>query len=285
MAMTFDATLKDMGRESPEAFLAAFDQRPAVPVQLLNVDLSTVTRAADLVLGLGEPLDEIVQLDFQSSAAAWKHADLLVYNALLFAHYHVPVHTILILLRPQAAHANLNGAIHYAPRPARGKMEFGYEVVRLWERPAENLLLAELGVLPLAVLGRLPDEISLEDALTGVAQQIVDRLAKEAPPDRAKKLLTEALLLTGLRVRRETAVRIFRGAHGVEESDTYLMIVDEGQEKHAKKAILLVGEKRLGPPEDSVKSQLDGVTDLDRLDRMLLQAVTACDWHEIMDTP
>jgi hypothetical protein len=70
MAMTFDATLKDMGRECPSAFLATFDQPPALPVKLLNVDLSTVTALADLILGLGDPLVEIVQLDFQSSAAA-----------------------------------------------------------------------------------------------------------------------------------------------------------------------------------------------------------------------
>src|SRR5205814_8628716 len=122
MAMTFDATLKDMGRDSPQGFLAAFDRPPAVPVKLLNVDLSAVTTAADLILGLGDPLAEIIHLDFQSSAAARKHADLMVYNALLFAHYHVPVHTVIILLRPQAAHSNMNGVLHYAPRPGRGSM-------------------------------------------------------------------------------------------------------------------------------------------------------------------
>src|SRR6516165_4755004 len=127
MAMTFDATLKDMGRESPLGFLATFDQPPALPVTLLNVDLSTVTSAADLILGLGDPLEEIIQMDFQASAAAWKHADLMVYNALLFAHYHVPVHTIVILLRPDAVHSNMNGVIHYAARPQRGSMSFSYE--------------------------------------------------------------------------------------------------------------------------------------------------------------
>src|SRR5687767_7608031 len=72
MAMTFDATLKDMGRESPQGFLSVFDRPPTLPVRLLNVDLSTVTTTADLILGLGEPLLEIVQIDFQTSAAAWK---------------------------------------------------------------------------------------------------------------------------------------------------------------------------------------------------------------------
>ena len=76
MAMTFDATLKDMGRASPQDFLAAFDRPPALPVTLLNVDLSTVTTADDLILGLGDPLEEIIHFDFQASAAAWKHADV-----------------------------------------------------------------------------------------------------------------------------------------------------------------------------------------------------------------
>lgn len=211
MALTFDATLKDMGRDSPQGFLAAFDRPPTVPVKLLNVDLSTVTTTADLILGLGEPLEEIIQLDFQSSAAAWKHADLLVYNALLFAHYHVPVHTIIVLLRPEAGHANLNGILRYAPRPQRGNMEFRYEIVRLWERPAQELLAADVSVTPLAMLGRLPENLPLEDGLAAVAGQVVERLTREVPPERVKKLLTDALLLTGLRVRRDVAKRIFRG--------------------------------------------------------------------------
>src|SRR5262249_183377 len=183
MAMTFDATLKDMGRDSPEGFLAAFDRPPTAPVKLLNVDLSTVTTAADLVLGLGEPLEEVIHLDFQSSAAAWKHADVMAYNALLFAHYHVPVHSIVLLLRPEAAHSNMNGGIRYAPRGGRGNMDFGYEIVRLWERPATELLPGDLGVAPLAVLGRLPEDSSLEDGLALIAKRLVERVLSEAPPE------------------------------------------------------------------------------------------------------
>jgi hypothetical protein len=91
-------------------------------------------------------------------------------------------------LRPGAAHANLNGDIGYTPRPGRGSMNFRYGVVRLWERPAEELLAADLGVVPLAMLGRLPEGPSLEAGLKAVAQQVVERLQKEAPPDRVKTL-------------------------------------------------------------------------------------------------
>jgi hypothetical protein len=254
-------------------------------VKLLNVDLSTVTTAADLILGLGEPVEEIIQLDFQSSAAASKHADLMVYNALLFAHYHVPVHTVVILLRPEAAHANLNGLIRYAPRPERGSMDFSYEVVRLWERPAEELLAADLGVAPLAMLGRLREGLSLEDGLATVAQQVVERLTREAPPERAQKLVTDAFLLAGLRVRRDAAARIFRGVRVMHESDTYLAIFDEGQEKCAREAILIFGEERIGPPDESLRVQLHAVTDLPRLKRMIRRAARAASWQEILDTP
>jgi predicted transposase YdaD len=289
MAMTFDATLKDMGRESPLGFLATFDQPPALPVKLLNVDLSTVTALADLILGLGDPLAEIVHLDFQSSAAAWKHADVMAYHALLYAHYHVPVHTVIILLRPEAAHSNMNGVIHYAPRPGCGRMDFSYQLVRLWEWPAEELLRADLGVAPLAVLGRLPENQSLEDGLTIVAQRLIERIIKEAPPERVQKLMTDAYLLTGLRLRRDAAARIFRGVRAMQESDTYLAILEEGeekgQEKATRKAIVIVGQEKCGSPPEEVKSQLENIRDLERLDRMLRCALKAANWGEILQTP
>ncbi|HJT36561.1 MAG TPA: hypothetical protein VJ783_31350 [Pirellulales bacterium] len=285
MAMTFDATLKDMGRESAQSFLAAFDRPPALPVRLLNVDLSTVTRAADLIIGLGEPLVEIVHFEFQSSAAAWKHADLLVYNALLYAQHHVPVHTAVSLLRDEAAHTNLTGTIHYAARPEHGKMDFGYQVVRLWERPAEELLTFDVGVVPLAILGRLPDGVPLEDGLATIARRIVERLLRDSPREQAKRLLTDALLLAGLRVRRDIARRIFQGVHVMQESDTYLMILDEGRAKATRENLIVAGEMRLRPCEEAMREELAAIADPDRLRRMFRRAFDAESWREILDTP
>jgi hypothetical protein len=110
-------------------------------------------------------------------------------------------------------------------------------------------------------------------------------VTREAPPDRARKLLTDALLLMGLRVRRDVAAQIFRGVRIMQESDTYLMILDEGREKGAREEILLFGAQKLGPPDESVTVPLATVTDLARLRRMVRRAIQAGRWQEILDTP
>jgi hypothetical protein len=69
------------------------------------------------------------------------------------------------------------------------------------------------------------------------------------------------------------------------ESDTYLAILDKGKEKQAKKDVLLVGEDRLRPPDESVKTRLEGITDLERLERMIIRAGKASGWEEILATP
>jgi hypothetical protein len=164
-------------------------------------------------------------------------------------------------------------------------MDFECEVVPLWERSADELLTADLGVAPLAMLGRLPEGLPLEDGLATIAQRVVERVIAEAPPDRARKLLTDALLLTGLRVRRDVAARIFRGVRLMEESDTFLMILDQGQEKARRADVLALGEDSLGPPTEAVRVQLANVTDLDRLMRMLRRTTKASTWQEVLDTP
>lgn len=75
---------------------------------------------------------------------------------------------------------------------------------------------------------------------------------------------------------------------GLEESDTYLMILEQGEERGEVKArrgdILLVGEARLGAASAGARDQLGSVNDLDRLIRMVQKAATAATWQEILET-
>lgn len=71
----------------------------------------------------------------------------------------------------------------------------------------------------------------------------------------------------------------------MEESDTYLMILEQGQERATREDILVVGEERFGACDDSIRAQLSNVSDLGRLKRMHRRAVKATNWQEILDTP
>jgi hypothetical protein len=285
MSNPFDATLKDLDADYPCDFLATFDRATTEPTRQINVDLSTITTAADVLLGLGNPLSEIVHIDFQVSADKDKGADVLVYNGLLFRQYRVPVHSILVLLRPQATHSEVTGSITYAARPGRGNMNFGFEIIHLWERSAEALLTGPLGAAPLAVLGALPEGADLVQGLTGVAQRLIERLEKEAEPRQKKLLLTDAFVLTGLRIKRNQALQVFAGVRAMRESDTFLAILDEGREIQTRRLIRLLAKRTLGEPDESTLTCLEGITDIDRLERIHARAMEATSWQDLLDTP
>lgn len=69
------------------------------------------------------------------------------------------------------------------------------------------------------------------------------------------------------------------------ESDTYLMILEEGEEKARREVVLEVGEERLGLCDEAVRNALAGISDLARLKRMVRRAAKAASWQEIVETP
>ncbi|HQU45177.1 MAG TPA: hypothetical protein PK867_20345 [Pirellulales bacterium] len=71
----------------------------------------------------------------------------------------------------------------------------------------------------------------------------------------------------------------------LEESDTYLMILEQGEERARRGDILMFGEERLGAADESVRAAFENVKDLERLKRMVRKAATAATWQEILDTP
>ncbi len=197
MSFPIDATLKDIIEEFPTDFAAAFGLPPNQPTVVLNVDLSTISAATDVALGVGEPLCEIADFNFQSGCDPFVDYRIHLYNAAFAHHFHVAVRTILVLLRPKADHANLTGLLAYAA--GETEVQFKYEVVRIWERPVEPFLHGGLGLLPLATLCAMPEDLPFEQALAHVIAEIHRRLQAEAAPSDALKLMTAAFVLTGTR--------------------------------------------------------------------------------------
>src|SRR5581483_5296446 len=270
MPLPFDATLKQLVQAHPRDWLAAFHVPADAPVEVLTPDLSTVSRFADTVLRVGDR--GIFHLDFQSGPDAALPRRLLLYNALLHEAYAVPVHTAVVLLRPGAGGAGLRGAVNYQMVPRRGRMEFRFEVIRLWQRPAEELLAGGLGVIPLAPLGRLPAGARPPAGLAGVVERLVERVTREASPTDAAGLLSAAFILTGLRVPRPQGVELFRRVREMRESSTYQAILDEGREEGAlrevRKIVLGQGGRKFGAPEPAVEAAVQAISDLARLERM-----------------
>jgi hypothetical protein len=69
------------------------------------------------------------------------------------------------------------------------------------------------------------------------------------------------------------------------DSDTYLAIMDEGREAQMKKFILSLGAQRFGPGGESVTTRLQGITDLDHLERIGLRLLDVTSWQDLLDTP
>lgn len=74
----------------------------------------------------------------------------------------------------------------------------------------------------------------------------------------------------------------------MQESDTYLAILDEGREAEAKKIILLLGPERFGPPDEGTTARLNAITEnVERLERLIERLFhgTATSWQDLLDTP
>jgi len=289
MPLRFDATLKALVQSHPTDFEAILRLHGPGPPTVLNVDLATVSAATDVTLGYGDPPTLLVDLNFQAGRDVNLPGRLLLYNALLQHRLGAPVHSIVILLRPEADAPTLTGRFRYQALPRRGAVDFRYEVVRLWERPARRLLAGGPGTLPLAVLGRLPEGRTVEEGLAGVVAGIDRRLRRQADPAEARRLLTSAFILSGLRVPREFSKRLFRGVTAMRESDTYMAIIEEGQEQGEVRAIRRVllrqGRKRFNEPDAATKATLETITDVARLERMCVRLLEVSTWQDLLVTP
>jgi hypothetical protein len=206
MSLKFDATLKGTVKEDPSGYAVRFGLPPGKPVSLLDVDLSTLTAATDAAIGVGDPLEEIADLNFQSGPDPRLPDRVLLYNSALHYRYGVPVRSIVVLMRSKADHAKLTGLLTYGDPDHR--LEFRYEVVRLWKLPAESFLTGSLGLLPLAMLGELPTNRPTEEELHEVVQRIETRLVAELPGERAAVLMRSFSQVCGS--RRTTCHAFFK---------------------------------------------------------------------------
>lgn len=290
MPLKFDATLKDLVQAYAADWLAVLDETPSGPVEVLTPDLSTLTAFSDIVLCIG---DWLLHLDFQSGPDPDLPRRILLYNALLHERYGLPVHSVVILLRPRADRGDLNGTVRYAVRPERGRMDFAFEVVRLWQVPVERLLASGLGTLPLTPLGQMPEGRTLDEVLPEIVARLVQRIETETEAEQERVLLTATYVLMGLRVSYERAIELFQGVGKMRDSTTYQAILEEGRgegrlegrAEEARKVVLQLGRKHLGEPDSTTEAAVQAINDLKHLETLIGRASEVSSWEELLQTP
>jgi hypothetical protein len=190
---------------------------------------------------------------------------------------------VAILLRPKADAADLTGKLTYVCGGKR--VEFDYDLVRMWKEPVEPFLHGGLGLLPLAILCQMPENVPLPDALRQVVQEIDRRLLQETDHAQAVRLMTATFILTGLRVAKEDLSNIYDGVRIMHESTAYDVIMDEGRLEGEIRLLLRLGRKRFGDPDPTTESTLRATKDLERLERMAEAILTVGSWEELLATP
>lgn len=82
----------------------------------------------------------------------------------------------------------MNGLLRYDTQGGRARIDFRFEVVRVWHRPALAVLAGGVGTLSLAPLGELPMERQPEASLASLLRRIDERPGREMPPAEANRL-------------------------------------------------------------------------------------------------
>jgi hypothetical protein len=150
-------------------------------------------------LRVGDEPPWLVQVELQASWDGTLPRRVLKYNVLLHDRHELPVHSVVVLLRPEADHPGLTGSYLYQSPRGAGRVEISYQVLRVWRMPVEAFLSGGLGTLPLAPLA----DVSRE-ALPAVIQRMGERLRAEGEPSQVAQVWTAAYLLMGCDTRRNS---------------------------------------------------------------------------------
>jgi hypothetical protein len=275
-----DDALKHLTELSPQDWVVRGGW-PAAAAALIDADIGTISGAADKAIRVSSTPDWLLAIDFQSGHDSMaKLPDLLLYNSPLFKRHGLPVRTLLVLLHRGADSRKLTGLYERSLPGEPFDAALRYRVLRVWEVAAATWLSGGLGLVPLAPLG------SVQKAdLPAVVAQMKQRFDREAP-SQAKELWSAAFILMGLRYESSMVQSLLRGVLNMKESVTYQAILEEGRAEgkadEARKMLLLQGRERFGEPSAKIVALLDALTDLRRLEGLVIRLLHVKTWEELL---
>ena len=284
----FDDTLKHLTELSAPDWVIRGGWT-AAPTTLIDADIATISGAADKVIRVtGEP-DWLLAIDFQSGHdTAAKLPDLLLYNSALYKRHEMQVRSLLVLLHRGADSPQVTGSYERGFPGESFDVALRYQTVRVWRVPAEDWLTGGIGLLPLAPLGDVQ-----EGELPSIIARMKKRLDANVPAKQMTELWSATQILMGLRYRKAMIEILLRGVFNMKESVTYQSIhedgrakgIAEGRAEEARKILLMFGREQLGEPSTKVQATLDSISDVDRLDGLLVRLKSAASWQELLGLP
>jgi predicted transposase YdaD len=284
----FDATLKQLVELYPGDWLAFFAALLGVSnvgrVEVIDSDVSTVSAAVDKVIRVRGRRLWIFHLELLASHRHRLAEQLLLYNVLIGDRHRLPVRTAVLLLRPEADRASLNGNLELKIPEGDCYLSFRYTVVRLWQQPVDALLGAGRGLLPLAPLADVP-----QARVPEVLRRMGERLRREATPEETADAWATSFILLGLRYPAAIVEQLLQGVREMEESTTYQAILAKGEAKgelrEARKILQSIGGRKLGPPDEATRGAIEAITDLGQLEQLIERATQATNWADLFASP
>jgi hypothetical protein len=272
MPKPFDATLKGLIRNHPADWLRHLGIPFTDTPQVLDTDLSAVSAAADTLIRVG---GRVVHIDLEAGPDDDLATRMLLYNVLAHRQTGLPVRSVAVLLRSNAVRANLSDRVEY------DGLTFRFELVRVWEQPAEDFLTGGVGLMPLAVLARPPAGLTREQALPEQVRRVAGRAEAEAPGD-ASDLVFSAFLLAGMHLPKNRARDIFTRVLQMHESSTYQWVIEQGELLRSHKMLLKMGKVKFGQPTPDQANKLRAIEDLDRLERLAVRLLRVDSWDALL---
>ncbi len=156
-------------------------------------------------------------------------------------------------------------------------------MIRVWQLDPERLLTGGVGTLALAPISAVP-----QGEVPGIIRRMKGRLTGPKAPRKAKNIIAAASVLLGVRYSEAVANALFGEVLGMEESSTYRAIVrkglEQGRAEGLRRALLLLGKRKFGPPDRTTQSAIDSLSDTDQLEELVLRSETAESWKELVPT-
>ncbi|NEO85536.1 MAG: Rpn family recombination-promoting nuclease/putative transposase [Spirulina sp. SIO3F2] len=227
----YDNLCKYLIEQFPEDFATWLLGETIALAELSPKELSNEPIRADSLILLQGP-DIILHVEFQTRPDPKMGQRMADY--FLRVHRKFPnkrMHQVVVYLQ------KTNSPLVKENKFKAGKMQHGFNVVRLWEKPIEDFLESP-GLLPLALLSQTSD--SVEQAEEAQQLEVLRRVAQriELIPDQETRanLNAATAVFAGLKLKPELVFRILR-SKTMEESAVYQEILRQGEQRGIEKGL------------------------------------------------